>query len=466
MSVLPAFRDLDFDDTEQTVEMESLCFACGQNGVTRLLITRVPFFKELLVSSFSCPHCSSSNTDVTSAGRIQEKGVCYTLVIQTHKDLNRELVKSDAASVRIPSEDFEIPSFSQKGTLTTVEGLLDRAISGLQQDQPHRRVVNSDLADQIDAFIAKLECLKELDSPFKLILDDPSGNSFIENPHAPGPDPSLHVSWYKRSHEQDIQLGIQEHEGGDEVQEARDDHDDDYAGGKQQEKEANGIDQEMIHKNEELMKNSDDLRQEVLNFPTNCPECNMPAETHMKLVQIPHFKEVVIMATNCEACGHRTNEVKAGGGVELKGKHIALHVTDVADMSRDLLKSDTCAVLIPELELELGPGALGGRFSTLEGLLLDIRDLVVDRNPFTIGDSGDVDMAGKLKRFGLEIDEVVAGRKDIMFILDDPAGNSYLQNVCAPDPDPALTVTDYERTFEQNEELGLTGLLAEGKSAE
>lgn len=27
--------------------------------------------------------------------------------------------------------------------------------------------------------------------------------------------------------------------------------------------------------------------------------------------EIPHFKEVIIMATNCEYCGHRTNEVRA-----------------------------------------------------------------------------------------------------------------------------------------------------------
>ena len=27
---------------------------------------------------------------------------------------------------------------------------------------------------------------------------------------------------------------------------------------------------------------------------------------------IPHFKEVIIMATTCDACGHKTNEVKSG----------------------------------------------------------------------------------------------------------------------------------------------------------
>lgn len=44
------------------------------------------------------------------------------------------------------------------------------------------------------------------------------------------------------------------------------------------------------------------------------------------------------MATVCEYCGHKTNEVKSGGGIEPKGKKIILRVTDVSDMSRDVLK--------------------------------------------------------------------------------------------------------------------------------
>ena len=49
------------------------------------------------------------------------------------------MVKSDSASVLFPEIGFEIPS-GQKGQLTTVEGLLNRAVEGLQQDQPVRRV--------------------------------------------------------------------------------------------------------------------------------------------------------------------------------------------------------------------------------------------------------------------------------------------------------------------------------------
>ena len=44
---------------------------------------------------------------------------------------------------------------------------------------------------------------------FTLILDDVSGNSFIENPHAPKEDPCMTFVQYMRSTEQDASLGLQ-----------------------------------------------------------------------------------------------------------------------------------------------------------------------------------------------------------------------------------------------------------------
>lgn len=43
---------------------------------------------------------------------------------------------------------------------------------------------------------------------FTQILDDPSGNSFIENKMAPETDPCLVVEYYTRSAQQDAALGI------------------------------------------------------------------------------------------------------------------------------------------------------------------------------------------------------------------------------------------------------------------
>lgn len=428
------FREIgaDGEDWEPT-EIESLCMNCYQNGTTRLLLTKIPFFKEIIISSFSCASCNFTNTEIQSAGRIQEQGICYTLNVKTKQDLNREVVKTDSATTRIPELDFEIPPFTQKGALSTIEGLLDRAVAGLEQDQVVRRVTDPEVAEKIDEFIEKLKKLKEVDNEFTVVIEDPSGNSFVENPVAPQKDEALTVTRFKRTAQQDLQLGL---------------------------KADDAVEDEPAGNSVEAMRN------EVLVFDTNCPECNAPASTNMKLVQIPHFKEVIIMATICDSCGHRTNEVKSGGATEELGTKITLHITDPSDMTRDVLKSETCSVLIPELEFELGMAAVGGKFTTLEGLLKDIKDLIVEKNPFVCGDSGTSERLQKLKEFGEQIDKIKAGELDVHIILDDPAGNSYLQNVYAPEPDPEMTIEKYTRSFEQNEELGLNDMKTEGYGEE
>ncbi|XP_020488764.2 zinc finger protein ZPR1 [Labrus bergylta] len=429
------FKDIGADDADwEPTEIESMCMNCHLNGTTRLLLTKIPFFKEVIVSSFSCANCGWSDTEIQSAGRIQDQGVSYTLTVKSKQDLDREVVKSDSATTRIPELDFEIPPFTQKGALSTIEGLLDRAVSGLEQEQPIRRATDPDVADKIDEFIQRLKKLKDVEEEFTLVVEDPSGNSFVENPVAPQKDEALAVTRFKRSAQQDVLLGIRA---------ADDDFDEEPAG--------NDIDA---------------MRNEVLVFNTNCPECNAPASTNMKMVQIPHFKEVIIMATNCDSCGHRTNEVKSGGATEELGTRITLNITDQSDMTRDVLKSETCAIRIPELELEVGMATVGGKFTTLEGLMKDIKDLTVSKNPFISGDSCSTDRMQKLREFGEKLDKVMSGEMKVHFVLDDPAGNSYLQNVYAPDPDPELTIEKYTRTFEQNEDLGLNDMKTDGYQEE
>lgn len=58
----------------------------------------------------------------------------------------------------------------------------------------------------------------------------------------------------------------------------------------------------------------------------------------MAFIDIPYFKEVLIMATNCDICGYRTNEVKSGTGFEPQGIRIEVRVSDLDDLCRDILK--------------------------------------------------------------------------------------------------------------------------------
>ena len=54
----------EVEELEATV-IESYCVACEENGVTRLLLTKIPFYKEVIVSSFHCEHCGYQNNEVS-----------------------------------------------------------------------------------------------------------------------------------------------------------------------------------------------------------------------------------------------------------------------------------------------------------------------------------------------------------------------------------------------------------------
>lgn len=84
---------------------------------------------------------------------------------------------------------------------------------------------------------------------------------------------------------------------------------------------------------------------------------------------IPYFKEIIVMAFTCPNCGIKTSEVKVGGEITEKGKRITLKVKNPKDLERDVFKSQTAGLSIPEIELELSYGTLGGIYTTVEGIL-------------------------------------------------------------------------------------------------
>jgi len=426
----------DTDNPEGLTVVESLCVACGENGETKFLFVQIPFYREVIISSFYCPYCHYTNNEIQSAGVIQEMGQTLTLKVVKARDMVRQVIRTDNAKVTIPELDFEIPAGSQKGSFTTVEGILQRAVQGLEQEQPVRRALNPEVADQIDAFIDRLKALmtpvSDVTTPFTMIIEDPSGNSFIENPSAPRLDPNLTQKHWKRSLDQDKNLGIR---ADDDIEET----------------EPEDI---------QLPETTDnlDLRNEVVTFQTNCSQCGAPNDTNMKMVKIPFFKEVIIMASVCEKCGYKTNEVKSGSGFSDTGKKITLKVKNTIDLSRDVLKSETCSIEIPELDLETGAMAVCGKFTTVEGLLTDLKTMMIESNPFVGGDS---ETSDKLIKVGQRIDGMLKLEEEFTLILDDMNNNSYILSLCAPDPDPQITEFEYERTFDQNEELGLNDMNTE-----
>ncbi|KAF9140995.1 nucleolar zinc-finger protein [Linnemannia schmuckeri] len=475
----PLFQDIDGD--QQVTEIESLCMNCHENGTTRLLLTRVPHFREVILMAFDCPHCGHRSNELQQANAIAVGGAIYTCQVSNKADLNRQLVKTDTATVKIPEIDFEIPA--QRGHLTTIEGLLSTVVDDLESDQPVRKHMDEALYLQIKHIIEKLQDCIDGKTPFTVILDDPAGNSYIESLDAPNLDAKLDLSVYMRTRAQERAMGLsvpEEEEGeiAEEVVTVPMPKDQQAEHSKQQhweagltaadktiateEKKDGAKDEEdkKVDSDSEEEEEDDGALPDVLSFPANCSSCNAPSDTKMHILDIPHFKEVIIMSTTCDECGYKSNEVKAGGPVSEFGKRIILKIEDPEDMSRDILKSETCGLSIPEIDLELNSGTLGGRFTTVEGLLRQVHDELSSKVPAESEDQPE--RRRVFTKFLDKLEQVMSLEIKCTLILDDPLGNSYLQNLYAPEPDPAMTIEEYKRTFEQNEGLGLNDMRLEG----
>lgn len=154
------------------------------------------------------------------------------------------------------------------------------------------------------------------------------------------------------------------------------------------------------------------------------------------------------MATNCDACGHRTNEVKSGSGIDEKGVRITVKIESEDQLKYDVVKSDICSIEIPEIDLQLSSTG-SGKYTTVEGLVEHIKAQLILCNPFVIGDSASVESRKKMEELVKKLNNVIG----LTIILDDPSGASFVEM--------ATDVVHYERTFEQNEELGLNDMKTE-----
>jgi zinc finger protein len=137
--------------------------------VTKLLLTRIPFYKEVILSSFACPHCNFSNSALQSAGEILPRGIELILRVEQMEDLDRQVIKTDHCSVQVPELELEIPAGTQEGEITNVEGILRRVKEGLEQEQPRRKEEHPEDFESIEKFLGKIKACLSLEMQFTLV---------------------------------------------------------------------------------------------------------------------------------------------------------------------------------------------------------------------------------------------------------------------------------------------------------
>ncbi|UKK00247.2 hypothetical protein MACK_000317 [Theileria orientalis] len=470
-------------DTDQA-EIESACISCGGKGITRMLLTKIPHFNDIVVMSFECKECPYKDNEIQNAASLRDYGVKFQIKVDDSRGLNNQIVISNTSSIKLIDIDFEIPKIDRKGIITTLEGLIVNVINNLDE---HIRSVceelmrNDNLKIELSTgelksaseYIGQLTQIKDKllqysqgQEEFNIEIDDPSGNSYIEeNEYI-----KVVTSKYTRTNQQLKEMGYLYNEQQLDKEES------------QGEVEVNKRGEWDLNKALE----DDDVEKENLCLIVDCPNCGKQGINQICQVVVPGFGNCIIMSFICEFCGSKTNELKPGGGYKDHGKLWKLKVENDKDLNRDVIISETASIRIEQLDFEMTPGTIGSVFTSVEGIIKKIVESLESSYPFLIGDSVSSTNT-EIKERIAQLNSLTEGCK-FTLVLDDPTDNSFISSVNILSKrainelrdknegeindisqhmgkemqvDSNLSYVLYERTHEQNEELGLNDINTE-----
>ena len=108
-----------------------------------------------------------------------------------------------------------------------------------------------------------------------------------------------------------------------------------------------------------------------------CPMCQ--DDQHLRMMahvdEIPYFGEHTQVTVLCHSCGWRQTDFIPAEGRKPGGW--TFDIESETDLSVRVIRSSSCTVCIPELDLEVNPGSAATGFVTnIEGLLVRFIDVV------------------------------------------------------------------------------------------
>lgn len=161
----------------------------------------------------------------------------------------------------------------------------DQPLRRIQAEEAYKKIqsildaikeILGDNDDEDEETVGPVKKASEQDSPLKpftVRLDDPAGNSFVEFVGSMA-DPKWNLRTYKRTKEQNIELGLV----------AEDAYDGELTSAKTTQLESKAQADELIGGGLE------GENEEIFIFPGTCSSCGAHLDTLMKKVNIPYFK--------------------------------------------------------------------------------------------------------------------------------------------------------------------------------
>ena len=152
------------------------CPFCHQKTLTLFESEReIPYFGRVYLFSMSCVSCKYHKADVEPVE--QREAARYSIEVTCEDDMNVRVVRSSAATIKIPHVTTITPGPASNGYVTNIEGILSRVkhqVETLRDDEedPTAKHKAKNLAKKLQRVMWGQERLK-------IIIEDPTGNSAI-----------------------------------------------------------------------------------------------------------------------------------------------------------------------------------------------------------------------------------------------------------------------------------------------
>ncbi|KHO45190.1 MAG: zinc finger protein [archaeon GW2011_AR3] len=152
------------------------CPMCKEKTLTlRESESEVPYFGKVFLFSMTCDNCKYHKADIESAET--REPAKFEIEINSEEDMKIRVVRSSAATLKIPHVTTVTPGPASQGYVTNIEGVLKRvrheieSLREMEEDDDSKRKAKN--------LIKKLNNVMWGRDKLKLIIEDPTGNSAI-----------------------------------------------------------------------------------------------------------------------------------------------------------------------------------------------------------------------------------------------------------------------------------------------
>ncbi len=151
----------------------------------------------------------------------------------------------------------------------------------------------------------------------------------------------------------------------------------------------------------------------------SCPLCHDDLVINWQKDNIPYFGEIMYISAKCQ-CSFRFADTLSLSSKEPIRYEISVETQE--DLDARVIRSTSGTIRIPDMGVTIEPGMASESYITnIEGVLHRVRNVLMTASRWVQEEEDKFSRSQELLRM---LEEVIAGKKKILVIIEDPFGNS------------------------------------------